>query len=45
MSYQNKYNWKRKQAALPPKPKKERKLSPLLTEEQKQDANITQRVQ
>ena len=40
MSYQNKYNWKRKQAALPPKPKKERKLSPLLTEEQKQDANI-----
>ena len=32
--------FKRKQAANPPQPTKERKLSPLLTEEQKQDANI-----
>ena len=40
MSYQNKYNWKRKQPATPPKPKKERKLASLLSEEQKQNANI-----
>ena len=32
--------WKRKQTATPTKLKKERKLSSLLTEEQKQDANI-----
>ena len=32
--------WKRKQTATPTKPQKERKLSSLLTEEQKQDANI-----
>ena len=40
MSYQNKCNWKRKQTAAPPKPKIERKLASLLSEEQKQDANI-----
>ena len=40
MSYQNKYNWKRKQAASPTKAKKKRKLASLLSEEQKQSASI-----
>ena len=40
MSYQNKYNWKRKQVATTTKAKKERKLASLLSEEQKQDATI-----
>lgn len=40
MAYNKQSNWKRKQTTPPPKPKKVRKLTPLATEEQKQQMQI-----
>jgi len=42
MSYPKQSNWKRKQTAPPPKPKKVRKREPLATEEQKQSMQIAE---
>lgn len=42
MAYNKQSNWKRKQTALPPKPKKVRKREPLATEEQKQSMQIAE---
>ena len=40
MTYTKKFNWKRKKEVIPTESKKVRTYAPLLSEEQKQDANI-----